>query len=518
VESPTPPQRDYSIFEGGGIVEMGLEGIQFGAMVDAVLEVYKGTNLLYNDRVRFKVAPFVVLSHTDAVSQPAPAQETVYIEDMGADNAALRGALGGEYGACLDQTSIVDIWHQDGYEIGYSSAPYKTISVILGFPRGQRTYGGQEALNVYTRQTLLRSDVGLIHDFQQGAYTTHDMGGNLEAIPGAPGSFLYGSGLDTDMVDFLEAQEVQTGTSTNVGWLLVGHIDEVVSFAPDGVTTLVADPELCWALLVIADSINPTASMLQRMDDPSGTRLSSRGMPVHNVVNHSGLRTFNFNTVMDPANLPTVRSDLGLGSPTTSPVAAPGNTGTAVLEDAGALVGYFPDNNTRDWRLTFTNDHEYAIEHQVAGGAWTADGTGDRLQDSVSDSRLAFVLRHWWGGGAPVAGDIFTFSTDPTGATLELPVLFRSEGGSALAFTNNVTNCLVDGNDVFVAQTYGPHVDIGGGAAVDILEDYVDRMLGRAGYTDVHFCEERVYHNNAGSIHCGTNVRRSVSSPNWWEW
>lgn len=97
-----------------------------------------------------------------------------------------------------------------------------------------------------------------------------------------------------------------------------------------------------------------------------------------------------------------------------------------------------------------------------------------------------------------------------------MPVLFRDDGG-AVALTNNVVNCLVDGNSVFVALPYGPDVDIGGGSDEDILEDYVGRMLERVGYGDIRFCEERAYHNRMGSIHCGTNVRRAIPGGNWWE-
>jgi len=62
----------------------------------------------------------------------------------------------------------------------------------------------------------------------------------------------------------------------------------------------------------------------------------------------------------------------------------------------------------------------------------------------------------------------------------------------------------VDGVRVFVADVSGPSV---GGR--DLFDWYVDQAAQLVGFTNgATQCEERVYHNGAGSIHCGTNVLR----------
>jgi len=99
---------------------------------------------------------------------------------------------------------------------------------------------------------------------------------------------------------------------------------------------------------------------------------------------------------------------------------------------------------------------------------------------------------------------------------IEMPVLFWDFGRvdpqnfGALAFANNVVNSLVDGDWLFVAHVHGPTV------SQDWFHDYVQAAAGLVGFTTVTACEERVYHNLEGSIHCGTNVLREIPACPWW--
>jgi protein-arginine deiminase len=81
-----------------------------------------------------------------------------------------------------------------------------------------------------------------------------------------------------------------------------------------------------------------------------------------------------------------------------------------------------------------------------------------------------------------------------------------------LAFANNVVNSLVDGASLFVADVFGPSVD-----GDDLFDQYVADAATLVGFTQVVACEERVYHNLEGSIHCGTNVLREIPASPWWE-
>ena len=108
-----------------------------------------------------------------------------------------------------------------------------------------------------------------------------DSFGNLECKPSAaaPGRSFYGSGLQDEIRKFITAQDVNHALSNNINtsWLAVGHVDEVVSFCPDGQHTIVADTEVCWALLLWAMTVESSALMHPEMNENGQTAsLSTR--------------------------------------------------------------------------------------------------------------------------------------------------------------------------------------------------------------------------------------------------
>ena len=519
--SPSPSQQNVNLFNGSGEVQCGIEGIKYGSLLDVILEFYMSGILRYEDRVSMRVAPFILSNHTKSVSLTIPADKTVYIEDLGSNNKDLCDAIELEYtmGYLDKATSGGDPWHQDGYEIGYSKAPYGEMPVVFGLPRGARNL---DLLNKYTRQKLLKSNVGIIHELQNidgGDPADPDDGGNLECIPGSPEKFLYGDMMKSDIVEFLSAQGVQTKQPINTSFLAVGHVDEIVSYCPNGIHGLIASPDVAWALLIIANSKDPGAPMLNGMRDLSNV-VSPGGTTVGSVVGNLTLKTYNIEQILSSSNLGKVCADLGIILSASIPAPDVSNTGSLLLSRAGGLIGFFPNTNLRTFKLTFTNDHEYNINFQEAGSAtWTPDGTGDIANDIISSSRTAFLLNNWWNLGTPVVGDIFTFTVNPNVTWLEVPVLFRDyDAGKGLAYTNNTVNSLVDGARIITAQTFGPKIDLGTGTVRDIFESYMISIWNKAGYTNVVHADERAtYHNYCGSIHCGTNVRRTITTTNWWE-
>ena len=262
-------------------------------------------------------------------------------------------------------------------------------------------------------------------------------------------------------VDFFTAQLVNEEGPVNTDWLLVRHVDEVVSLAPSGDRVMVADPDSAWALLVWANKLEPTARMLQDMnDDPDGDGgdPARDGVAVADVVGDAALRTWNFSTVMAAENLPAIREDvamaMGVSPPETTPLAAPANTGMAQLAKGGGLVGLFPNANVRNYEIKFTNATNYEFRYKEAGGDWSAPAVGRRDRDEVFADARAFILKHYWSGGAPAAGDVFTFAADPGAKMIEVPVLFKPledpDTGilKSLAYTTNFINSLVSGTTV----------------------------------------------------------------------
>jgi protein-arginine deiminase len=51
----------------------------------------------------------------------------------------------------------------------------------------------------------------------------------------------------------------------------------------------------------------------------------------------------------------------------------------------------------------------------------------------------------------------------------------------------------------------------------DLFDAYATAAFRTAGFTKVFFADARLYHDSSGSLHCGTNVIRTMPSAKWWE-
>jgi hypothetical protein len=517
-------QRAFDIFKGTGTVRFGIEGIEQGAMVDITLTVTSGDEEVGRDVVRVKVAPFVLNDHRNNVAGGTAAAPTVFVTNLGDDNTELREtALPDAFADSVGEAAIVDPWQQDGYEIGYAQAPYAQIPVVLELPRSRQGLG----LSRYVRTTLLRKDVGVNIRIPGETVETQDSGGNFESIPkagGGPGYFFHGRSMTKPHVDFFRAQRVNDERKVNTDWLRVGHVDEVVSLAPSGDRVMVADPDSAWSLLVWANKLDPTVRMLTGMNGDGG----GDGVAVADVLGDAALRAWNFSTVMAAENLPAIREDvamaIGVSPPETKPKAAPTNTGTTQLDKGGGLVGLFPNANVRNYEIRFTDATNYEFRYQEAGGDWSAPAVGRRDRDEVFADARAFILNHYWSGGAPAAGDAFTFAAAPGAKMIEVPVLFQAAWDDralrfkSLAYTTNFINSLVSGTTVVTGKGYGPSVNWSGAGISDIFEGYTTGTFKLAGMDEgkIVRADGRYYHNGQGFIHCGTNVIRDIPSDKWW--
>ncbi len=221
--------------------DIRVEGLRSGEVVLAYELLLAGT-VVHRDEARVTVAPFILLPNT----QPA---EKVYVSDadpsfVQALTTALKpgtvvtvpyGQGPGEYN---------DVWLQDQVEIGYYQRPaYQqqpenaTTRVALEMPRGG-------VLRQWARSQFLRKDFGLSGAGPIGGLSeAPDWGGNLEVTPpvtvgGTPyklGRLVVGSNMDDSLKEFFERQAVQSPLiELDAGWLHVGHVDEVISFVPNG--------------------------------------------------------------------------------------------------------------------------------------------------------------------------------------------------------------------------------------------------------------------------------------------
>lgn len=237
----TENELDIALIAGTGELELGIEGINCGREVLVKwIAKYDGQEI-GNDTIRILVSPFFVLSNTDTATEVYVANAYGWQDFYDDVAAALAGVLPVvEYGAAFIQ---------DSGEIGVFLMPMaqteRRLSAIGGL------WGEDYA-------DFIGIDTGY---FRIGGGNTSG-GGNIEASPpisGFPfGRLIVGSSLPTSLKAFLLAQKVQTDNQTlvelPVDWLLVKHIDEVMTIVPCGAgfRVLVADLQSAIELLAAA--------------------------------------------------------------------------------------------------------------------------------------------------------------------------------------------------------------------------------------------------------------------------
>ncbi|MEL6429581.1 MAG: protein-arginine deiminase family protein [Planctomycetota bacterium] len=215
-------------------------------------------HIFATDRVMMRVAPWVMTPNTLPV-------EHVYTCKTAGDYpndeflAGLKAALGGDDAPLTIIKPFEhrgDRWIQDEIEFGYSRSHRGTLPVVFDSPR-------DGYLDDYPEIALLGPDFG---HFQIGGGVPNslDSFGNLEVSPPVVvqgrtyplGRIVTGGRQEGDfrrssrqmmaeVRQFLNAQKVQFPFEIDTDWLMVGHVDEVLSFVPapgpKGFKVLLAD-------------------------------------------------------------------------------------------------------------------------------------------------------------------------------------------------------------------------------------------------------------------------------------
>ncbi|XP_048375402.1 protein-arginine deiminase type-3-like isoform X2 [Sphaerodactylus townsendi] len=222
---------------------------------------------IFNDTVVFRVAPWIMTPNT---LQPI----AVYIcsvkfnDDFVAAVSKLTVKAGCKLIICPEQENRQDRWIQDEMEIGYVQAPHKGFPVVFDSPRNG-------TLKDFPFKAVLGPDFGYVarDPGNNKIGSSLDSFGNLEVSPPVTvggkqyplGRILLGSYFPSFkgncMVkvvrDFLYAQKVQPPVELYSDWLVVGHVDEFLTFvpAPDrkGYRLLLASPTACYQLLKVKE-------------------------------------------------------------------------------------------------------------------------------------------------------------------------------------------------------------------------------------------------------------------------
>ncbi|XP_022617089.1 protein-arginine deiminase type-2 isoform X1 [Seriola dumerili] len=197
---------------------------------------------IFTDKVVFRVAPWIMTPNT---LQPVE----VFICSTSDNYQFLKGMKnlvaksGYKLKICHEYVNRGDRWMQDELEFGYIDSPHHRFPVVLDSPRDGNLmdFPYNELLGPdfgYVTRVAKRKDVSSLDSF-----------GNLEVSPPVTvngqnyplGRIIIGVAFPTAtkgrnmtkvVQDFLWAQKVQEPIALFSDWLLVGHVDEFMTFVP----------------------------------------------------------------------------------------------------------------------------------------------------------------------------------------------------------------------------------------------------------------------------------------------
>ncbi len=153
-------------------------------------------------------------------------------------------------------------------------------------------------------------DIGVVQIEKQEldltAEDTYNSTGNFTTIPPSPGAvstnphgrMVYGSTPNPRFITLLKAQQFQTPIRVPTEWLLVGHVDEFLTFLPSSANARgwimgVADPSLAYELLEKAYAQSPLSTLLKGAYSLQGSQVSHAEQSVNDVLNDKALRDAN---------------------------------------------------------------------------------------------------------------------------------------------------------------------------------------------------------------------------------
>ncbi|KAM9759389.1 protein-arginine deiminase type-2 isoform 1-T1 [Menidia menidia] len=217
---------------------------------------------IFTDKVVFRVAPWIMTPNT---LRPVE----VFVCSTSDNYQFLKGMTnlvaksGYKLKVCHEYVNRGDRWMQDELEFGYIDSPHQRFPVVLDSPR-------DGDLQDFPYDELLGPDFGYVTRVaHMKDVSSLDSFGNLEVSPPVTvngktfplGRIIIGVAFPTAtkgrnmtkvVQDFLWAQKVQEPIALFSDWLLVGHVDEFMTFVPahdrKGFRLLLASPDAGYKL------------------------------------------------------------------------------------------------------------------------------------------------------------------------------------------------------------------------------------------------------------------------------
>jgi Protein-arginine deiminase (PAD)/PKD domain len=527
-----------------GDVTFGIEGMffrntgpvnAFDGEIDLTLEFRNGAMVVFSDAVRLKVAPWIMVPHTQPSTQ-------IWALDAGADNASFRqnaaaaaGYRGLDHSAQLNTATPATgqtQWFQDHVETGYYERPGgpKTIATFrLPYNRGGNPQPEWVPFNLL-RPNFATFQHGVNMGPDTGAPTSGSggYGGNVEVLPPTAthrlGRIVVGDTRSDPLRTFFDSQEVQAPVQIPTRWLGVGHVDEVMAFTASGTGVVIADPRDAYATL---DAI-PVA------DRGKSVFFATGALPVDGTVTAGPAAPNRLNVGIDLTGTTWgfVRIYRGTGIGQVGRISARGvgflevdrvwNTGTKVIAGGGVVNTIFSNMfvvapNAPGWIVTPAAGDQFVL---VEGTRFWAGPLGDgtpailTVEELLADADLRALNET--DAHNEIATARTTVQTAAGGGLtfINVPVLYVGDragfatGRSGVAFNPGLSNVQLAGGLSFFPRQFGPR----NAAGDDLFERSTRLRVPTAEFVD----DWDLYHRLEGEVHCGSTVLRVPPPLSWW--
>lgn len=303
--APPPVELNLADIRREGVV-IGVEAADFPASdrpptieLKVMFETREGQPLL-QEKLLCRVAPFLLSSCLDPAEQVQVVKTRATVQFV-RNLEPLVVAAGAEL-EIVEGVSIPehDIWIQDAVEIGYATDGERLMHIAL---HGNR---GRELDAVFAKKALGRN-FGVIKrgDFRGKSAEWIDWYGNLEVSPPVKakgrdfrnGRIYAGTqaerAMHPEVIKFLEAQGAQGPVLwLDTSWLVIGHVDETVSWVPSKVGApfrmMIPSPRLAVEIIKQAEQHAP-GGILNRGTKREGDKPGEFERPVAEALRDKGL-------------------------------------------------------------------------------------------------------------------------------------------------------------------------------------------------------------------------------------
>ncbi len=540
-------------------IEMGLEGLKFryttagsdmtfDGLLDLSIEIRgikekKKANS--TDQIELKVAPWIMLPNSQA-------SISLYAIDAGADNKGFIDVLTKSGQLVKYSETGNSQWAQDPVEVGYSSTPRRSIWVT-GYTFHHTGQNDNNKEMAWVRENLLNEESG-IYRLPRVGEDSFDYGGDLELMPPTKkfplGRICIGEDMSGDKRSFLKSQEVQEPFTLKTGWLLVGHVDEMIGFYSAGnpMRVVVASPELGYSL--IGDSFNPgpdrprpppdavlfstntkneadpgfydsglvrSSSQFDIEVDKDFTSQSVRYIRIYDGPGTGQVAEVNGTIIGNRIPVRRVWGPFALHLP---------QVGGLDLNFAGGIAypTYTPPYSEGGWFELPTSESKYIVVENTE--FWKS---GSTLLAAIPDPPAVISFKEFQTEAAPLKANnekiqviinkarakIIEAAKPSIVTFLDVPVIYTGDptvGRLCSALLPGLANFQLAGRKKFFPWPHGPKVN------KDDVLDIFEQAVKDVGIDPVEWVNDwKLYHELGGEVHCGSNVKRKMYSFKWWE-